>query len=205
MIANTEKDVELIAKLKHFENIPWSEDYEKMVSGMLYNCMTPSLVEGRHIARRKAHQYNSHFPDDCTADSLTAERETMLRSWMGRLGSGAFIEPPFRVDYGFNISIGDGFYANFGLIILDCSLVSIGDRVMCGPNVCIYAATHETEVESRRQMIEYARKVTIGSDVWIGGGSTILPGVTIGDGVTIGAGSLVTRDIPAWSVVHGSE
>jgi len=89
-------------------------------------------------------------------------------------------------------------------VILDCSLVTIGDRVMLGPFVSIFAATHETEVASRRENIEFARRVTIGDDCWIGGHTVILPGVTIGKGCTIGAGSVVSRDIPDWSVAMGS-
>lgn len=89
-------------------------------------------------------------------------------------------------------------------MILDCSFVTIGNRVMCGPNVSIYAATHEVEVQSRRDYIEYAAPVVIGDDCWIGGGSTILPGVTIGKGCTIAAGSVVTRSIPDFSVAVGS-
>jgi acetyltransferase-like isoleucine patch superfamily enzyme len=90
------------------------------------------------------------------------------------------------------------------LVILDCSLVTIGDRVMFGPFVSIFGATHETEVESRRNEIEYAREVTIGDDCWIGGNVTILPGVNIGRCCTIGASSVVTRDIPAFSVAMGA-
>lgn len=108
------------------------------------------------------------------------------------------------VDYGCNISFGDRFYANFNLTILDCGLVTIGDRVMCGPHVSIFAATHETEVQSRRDNIEYAKPVIIGDDCWIGGHVIILPGVTIGKGCTIAAGSIVTKDVPAWSVAMGS-
>lgn len=93
---------------------------------------------------------------------------------------------------------------NDSLVILDCSLVTIGDRVMFGPNVSIFAATHETEVYSRRENIEFARPVVIGDDCWIGGGTIILPGVTIGKGVTIGAGSVVSKDIEPWSVAMGS-
>jgi acetyltransferase-like isoleucine patch superfamily enzyme len=89
-------------------------------------------------------------------------------------------------------------------VILDCALVTIGNRVMFGPNVSIYAATHENEVESRRQNIEYARPVTIGDDCWVGGNVTIMPGVTIGKGCTIGSGSVVTKDIPEFSVAIGS-
>lgn len=90
------------------------------------------------------------------------------------------------------------------MVILDCGLVTIGDRVMFGPFVSIFAATHETEVQSRRDNIEFAREVVIGNDCWIGGHVTILPGVVIGEGCTIGAGSVVTKNIPAWSVAMGT-
>lgn len=116
----------------------------------------------------------------------------------------AFIEPPFHIDYGANIRIGARFYANFNLTILDCGLVTIGDRVMIGPNVSIFAATHETEVQSRRENIEYARPVVISDDCWIGGHVVILPGVSIGKGCTVAAGSVVTTDVEDWSVVMGS-
>jgi acetyltransferase-like isoleucine patch superfamily enzyme len=120
------------------------------------------------------------------------------------VGKGVYVEPPLYLDYGCNVSIGDRFYSNFGLTILDCGLVTIGDRVMMGPNVSIFAATHETEVESRRKEIEYTRPVKIGDDVWIGGHVVILPGVEIGEGCTIAASSVVTRSIPPWSVAMGS-
>lgn len=114
-----------------------------------------------------------------------------------------FIEPPFYVDYGCNIRLGARFYANFNLTILDCGLVTIGDRVMFGPNVSIYAATHETDVQSRRDNIEYAKPVVVGDDCWVGGNVVILPGVTIGKGCTIAAGAVVSKDIPDWSVAMG--
>ena len=88
--------------------------------------------------------------------------------------------------------------------VLDCGIVQIGDRVLFGPGVSIFAATHETEIQSRRDGVEYAREVTIGNDCWIGGNTVIMPGITIGNGCTIGAGSIVTRDIPPFSVAMGS-
>jgi acetyltransferase-like isoleucine patch superfamily enzyme len=97
-----------------------------------------------------------------------------------------------------------GLFSDSSMVILDCGLVTIGDRVMFGPFVSIYAATHETEVQSRRDNIEFAREVYIGDDCWIGGNVIILPGVTIGKGCTIGAGSVVTKDIPEYSVAIGS-
>lgn len=123
---------------------------------------------------------------------------------MGQVGNDVYLEPPLYIDYGCNIKLGERIYANFNLTILDCSLVTIGDRVMFGPNVSIFAATHETDVRSRRDNIEFAQPVAIRDDCWIGGHCVILPGVTIGEGCTIGAGSVVNKDIPAWSVAMGN-
>ncbi|KAK5733685.1 hypothetical protein LTR17_009538 [Elasticomyces elasticus] len=137
-------------------------------------------------------------------DTLTEARIQELRKVLGRVGEEVYVEPPFFIDYGCNISLGDRFYSNFNFTVLDCGLVTIGDRVMLGPNVSIYAATHETEVQSRRDNVEYTKPVTIGNDCWIGGGTIILPGVEIGQGSTIAAGSVVTKSVPAWSVAMGS-
>lgn len=150
------------------------------------------------------HTYNNHFPSDASPESLVADREAMLTSILGRVGPGVFIEPPLSIDYGCNISLGDNVYANFNLVILDCGMVTIGHRVLFGPNVSIFAATHETDVQSRRDGVEYAKPVTIGDDCWIGGNVSIMPGVNIGKGCTIGAGSVVTKDIPSFSVAMGS-
>lgn len=194
--------------------------------------MAPELVEGRFRARRFMHKYNSHFPDDATPDSLAADRETMLEQQFGRVGKNVFIEPPLNIDYGCNISLGDDFYSNFkyapstlplylchghpprhtnvlhlppkSLVILDCGMVKIGNRVLFGPFVSIFAATHETGVQSRRDGVEYAKPVSIGDDCWIGGNVTIMPGVTIGKGCTVAAGSIVTRDVPDFSVAVGT-
>jgi acetyltransferase-like isoleucine patch superfamily enzyme len=151
-------------------------------------------------------KYNTWFPegDDITFQTLADERFKLLQTRLGHIGEESYIEPPLQVDYGSNISIGKRFYSNFGLTILDSAIVTIGDRVMLGPNVMISTATHETEVASRRDNIEFAKPVTIGDDCWIGGGVIILAGVTIGNGCTIGAGAIVTRDIPGWSVAVGS-
>lgn len=203
-MASTEKNSAMIEAAMAFRNVPWCEDYEKMISGMLYNPIAPELVQGRFRAKRLINKYNNYFPDDATPESLQEDRNRMLQELLGRVGRNCYIEPPFYVDYGCNISIGDNFYANSNVTILDCSLVTIGHRVMLGPTVSIFAATHETEVQSRRDNIEYARAVTIGDDCWIGGNTVILPGVTIGKGCTVGAGSVVTRDIPPFSVAVGS-
>ncbi|KAF3004057.1 hypothetical protein E8E13_002016 [Curvularia kusanoi] len=208
-MAATQKNTLEIEKAKALNHVPWCEEYEKMISGMLYAAFSPELNRARYKARAFAHKYNTWFPDASTSadegfDVLAAERLKMLQSIVGRLGDDeVFIEPPFNIDYGCNISLGNRFYANFNLTILDCSLVTIGDRCMFGPNVSIFAATHESEVQSRRENIEYGRPVVVGDDCWIGGNVVILPGVTIGRGCTIGAMSVVTKDIPDFSVAMG--
>ncbi|KFA68365.1 hypothetical protein S40285_02490 [Stachybotrys chlorohalonatus IBT 40285] len=203
-MASTEKDPAIIAHAKTLENTPWCDDYEKMISGVLYDSMAPELVNGRFRARRLMSKYNTHFPDDATVESLFVERRELLKQMFGKVGKDAYIEPPLNIDYGCNISVGDSFYSNFNLVILDCGMVTIGNRVMFGPFVSIFAATHETGVQSRRDGVEYARGVVIGDDCWIGGNTTIMPGVTIGKGCTIGAGSIVTKDVPDFSVAIGS-
>ncbi|KOS19898.1 putative acetyltransferase [Escovopsis weberi] len=201
---NTEKDVASIEHARTLENVPWCEDYEKMISGMLYESGVTELVEGRFRARKLMREYNTYFPEDATSESLTKDRQAMLHKIFGKVGDNVFIEPPLNIDYGCNISVGDNFYSNFNIVILDCGLVTIGSRVKFGPNVSLFAATHDVGVQSRRDLIEYAKPITIGDDCWIGGNTTIMPGVTIGKGCTIGAGSVVTRSIPDFSVAVGT-
>ncbi|KPI34563.1 Nodulation protein L [Cyphellophora attinorum] len=206
-MASTSKNADQIAIARTLLNVPWCEQYERMISGMLYNSLDPALETARFKARAWSHRYNSWFPHDdpsATFETLATHRDAQLKQILGSVGSDCFIEPPFSIDYGCNIRMGDRVYANFNLCILDCGIVTIGARTLFGPNVSIFAATHETEVQSRRDNVEYAREVTIGEDCWIGGHAVILPGVTIGDGVTVGASSVVTRDVPSWSVVMGS-
>ncbi|KAF5707218.1 hypothetical protein FGLOB1_7049 [Fusarium globosum] len=196
-----------LEKASKLANVPHCEQYERMISGMLYDSLIPKLTNARLAARKAMNEYNTWFPegDDFNIENITKRRAEMLKSFLGHVEDDeVFIEPPFRVDYGPNMSVGKRFYANFNLTVLDSAIVTIGDRVMIGPNVMISTATHETEVASRRACIEYAYPINIGDDCWIGGGVTILPGVTIWQGCTIGAGSIVTRDIPAWSVAVGS-
>lgn len=172
-----------------------------------YNSFVPELESARLEARIWAHKYNNTPADGVNLNwaALTEYRLKLLRQKLGRVADDeVFIEPPFQVDYGSNISLGNRFYSNFNLTILDCAIVTIGDRVMVGPNVLISTATHEVDVVSRRQNIEYAQPITIGDDCWIGGGAIILGGVTIGMGSTIGAGSVVTKNIPPWSVAVGT-
>lgn len=117
---------------------------------------------------------------------------------------GAFINPPFYCDYGFNIHVGKNFYANYNCTILDVSKVTIGDNCFMAPNVAIYTAGHPLHPDTRNSAYEYGKAVTVGDNVWIGGNTVILPGVNVGSNVVIGAGSVVTRDIPDWCVAAGN-
>lgn len=129
---------------------------------------------------------------------------TILEGLLGSVGKGVKVLPPFRCDYGRNISMGDNAFANFNLTILDEAPVTIGKNAFIGPNVSIYTACHPTDPEERNKGTEWSRPVVIGDNVWIGGSATILPGVVIGDNVTIGAGSVVVKDIPAGCVAAGN-
>ncbi len=127
-----------------------------------------------------------------------------MSSLLGKHGKNCGIRAPFYCDYGYNIEVGDNFFANFNLTILDGAKVTIGNNVFIAPNVGIYTAGHPLDAERRRSGEEYAKPVSIGNDVWIGAGVSILPGVKIGDNCVIGAGSVVNKDIPDNSLAVGN-
>ena len=134
---------------------------------------------------------------------LVEERHNLLRELLGQTKENFYFEPPFRCDYGYNIEIGNNFYSNYNLTILDCAKVKIGDNVLIAPNVSLFTAGHPIHHEPRNQEYEYALPITIGNNVWIGAGSTILAGVTIGDNAVIAAGAVVTKDVAPNTVVGG--
>lgn len=148
------------------------------------------------------------------ARRLTQELNTMDRSDFDGINrvvkellgksDGAFINPPFYCDYGHNIEVGKNFFANYNCTILDVAKVKIGDNCMFAPNVAVYTASHPIHPATRSTLYEYGIEVTIGDNVWVGGNAVICPGVHIGDNCVIGAGSVVTKDIPAWSVAVGN-
>ncbi|KAI8192452.1 hypothetical protein KHU50_013149 [Colletotrichum sp. SAR 10_65] len=203
-MAKSQKDPEIIAVARTLQNTPWCEEYEKMVSGMMYNPVDPILVDGRHQGRCLARDFNEIDHRKHTADEVARLKTETLAKMVGKLGAGTFVEAPFVVDYGCNVIFGKNCFANFNMTILDVSLVTIGDRVQFGPNVSIYTAGHDTSVLSRIKFVEYGLPVTIEDDCWIGGGVTIMPGVTIGRGTTVGSGAVVTKSLPAYSVAVGS-
>ncbi len=170
---------------------------EKMLAGELYDAQDAELTVGRQRARELCRRLN-----DSTEHQATLRRR-ILEELFGE-PTDVWIEPPFHCDYGTNISLGEKVYFNFNCVVLDVALVSIGSNVLFGPGVQIYAATHPLDPAVRRQGLESGKPVTIGSDVWVGGGAIICPGVTIGDGAVIGAGSVVTRDVPAGVLAAGN-
>jgi len=161
---------------------------EKMLAGDLYDASDEELVKEREHARNLTFEFNHTKPSE------KEKRQEIMRRLIKAKGS-FLIEPPFHCDYGYNIEIGDNFFANFGCIILDVNKVKIGDNVLFAPNVQVLTATHPIDPAERLAGIELAKPIIIGNNVWIGGGVILLPGVKIGDNVTIGAGSVVTGDI----------
>ena len=160
-----------------------------------------------HDARRKVQRTVALEPFAIGVYPVTeeqmAERDGILRELLGTCGANAFVEPAFRCDYGYNIHVGENFYANYDLIILDVCEVRIGKNCMIAPRVSIFTAAHPLDAETRISGLEFGKPVTIGDNVWIGGHAVINPGVTIGDNAVIAAGAVVTKDMPANAVVGG--
>lgn len=172
---------------------------EKCRQGLLYDAnYDKELLADREKAKEVLYDYNRLRP------SQQSEKAQLLKSFLGKTGEQLIIESPFACDYGYNIEVGENFYANVNLVILDGAKVCIGDNAFIAPNVGIYTAGHPLDAEERNQGLEYARPVMIGHNVWIGAGVSILPGVTIGDNAVIGAGSVVTKDIPASVLAVGN-
>lgn len=175
-----------------------TENWNKMLSGEVYDATDPQLIEKLTHTKELLYEYNLLRPSDNDG------REKLLREVLGKCGESPFVVQPFYCDYGMNIHVGDRFFANFSFTVLDEALVTIGNDAFIGPNVSIYTACHPLDPKERNTKVEWAKPVTIGDSVWIGGSVTILPGVTIGNNCVIGAGSVVTHDIPDNSVAVGN-
>lgn len=169
-----------------------------ILSGRMYNDLTDELVEARRRAVLLTTEYNNSF------GRPQQDREAILRRLLRQVGQDCHFEPTFRCEFGFNISIGDHFYANFDCVMLDGGGITIGHHVLFGPRVGIYTSNHAIDAGERAAGACYAKPVTIGDHVWIGGGVTINQGVTIGDNTIIGSGSVVTRSIPSGVIAVGS-
>lgn len=170
---------------------------EKMLAGELYDALDPELARERERCRDLCKSLND------SRESEGEERRRLLDALLG-YANDAWIQPPFFCDYGYNIKLGSKVFFNFNCVVLDVMPVTIGSNVLFGPAVQIYTATHPLSAAERRTWLESAKPVSIGSDVWVGGGAIICPGVTIGDRSVIGAGSVVTRSIPADVVAAGN-
>lgn len=176
----------------------FEKEWQKMLDGEVYDAVHPEFLRRLEVTRELLWEFNMIRPSD------TARRDEIIRQLLGSCGKRFHFNSPFRCDYGCNISIGENFFANFNLTILDEGRVSFGDNVFIGPNVSIYTACHPLDPVERDTGVEWAEPVTIGNSVWIGGGATILPGVTVGDCAVIAAGAVVTHDVAPRSVVGGN-
>jgi maltose O-acetyltransferase len=171
---------------------------ERMLAGDLYIADDPELGAASSRALDLADAY------DATTVQQAPLRRRLLEELLGSVGEGTEIRPPLYVDYGSHIRVGARCFANFGLIALDVASITIGDDVQIGPNVQLLTPTHPVEPEPRRDKWEAAEPITIGDNVWLGGGAIVLPGVTIGENTVVGAGAVVTRDLPANGVAVGN-
>lgn len=169
---------------------------QKMIDGELYFSADPELITARKFAREQMKLINNE------EDRLI--RRQLVEETFGSTGTGSYIEPTINFDYGFNIHVGKNFYANFNSIFLDVCPITIGDNCMFGPNAQLYTATHPLHPVKRNSGLEFGKPITLGNNVWLGGGVVITPGVTLGDNVVVAAGSVVTKSFPANCVIGGN-
>jgi maltose O-acetyltransferase len=171
---------------------------QKMLAGELYRAGDPEIQADQAAAKSWMVRYNAAL------GAAAAERRALLRELLPEVGDGAVIRPPFHCDFGYNIRLGPDVFLNFNCVILDVVAVTIGAGTQIGPAVQIYTADHPRDPALRKTGAEFGRPVSIGRNVWIGGGAIILPGLTIGDDAVVGAGAVVTRDVPQGATVLGN-
>ena len=173
-------------------------ELEKCQAGLCYDTTFPGREEAHLVCAEFCYDYNHTRPSDM------AGREAILRKLFGKLGKNPYVEPNIFCGFGFNIEAGDNFYANNNCVFVDPGKITFGDNVFIAPNCGFYTAHHPIDKTMRNALLEYAKPITVGDDVWIGGNTVVLPGVTIGSDVVIGAGSVVTKDIPDHCVAYGN-
>ena len=169
-----------------------------MLRGELYLADDPELAADSARAHALLERYNA------TPHAEQGERDRLLRELLGEVGEGVVVKPPFRCDYGVHIAIGAGTFVNYGCVLLDVVPIRIGDACQLASGVQLLAATHPLDPAQRRDGWEYGEPITIGDNVWLGGGVIVCPGVSIGDDTVVGAGAVVTRDLPAGVVAVGN-
>ena len=171
---------------------------QRMLAGELYLANDPELVAERARAAALLERYNA------TRDTEGDERTRLLGDLLGEVGEGVVVKPTFRCDYGYNVSVGVGTFVNYACVMLDVVSIRIGAACQLASGVQLLAATHPVDPEARRLGWEYGQPITIGDNVWLGGGVIVCPGVTIGADTVVGAGAIVTRDLPAGVVAVGN-
>lgn len=171
---------------------------ERMLANLPYKAWLDGLKEERIENAKRIYEYNNLPPERWD------ERNDLIKKILGKTGENIDIQAPFHCDYGYNIEVGENFFANYNLVILDVGKVKIGNNAQLAPNVSIYTAGHPIHPDSRNSGYEYGIDITIGDNVWIGGNTCIMPGVKIGKNVVIGAGSVVTKDIPDDVIAFGN-
>ncbi|MFC9851487.1 sugar O-acetyltransferase [Streptomyces prasinus] len=181
----------------HFAQDPRT-NLERMRAGDLYIADDPEIARRQQAAVRLTARFQAAFVEDAAA------AQPILTELLGSVGEGAHVRPPLYVDYGSNITIGARTFVNYNLTALDVAAIVIGEDCQIGPNVQLLTPTHPVEPGPRRDKLEAAQPITIGDNVWIGGGAIVLPGVTIGDNSVIGAGAVVTKDVPANVIAVGN-
>jgi maltose O-acetyltransferase len=181
---------------KQEEDMPTRTEKEKMLAGEMYNCLDPALEVERQKAKELMLRYNLAESED--------ERQAILPQMLGGVGKNSLIWPPFYCSYGKNTYLGDNVFLNYMCTILDNNEVRFGNHVMVGPAVQFLTAAHSLNVEERNRGLEVAKAITIEDNVWIGGGALLLPGVTVGRNAVVGAGAVVTKDVPADTIVGGN-
>nr|WP_157059076.1 sugar O-acetyltransferase [Loigolactobacillus rennini] len=169
---------------------------EKMSLGEPYNQFDPELIQRRKMMRKQLQEINQIDDNE--------ERNQRFMALLGDAGDDFFVESDFKFDYGFNIHIGDHFYGNYDLTLLDTCPITIGDHCYFGPDVGLYTPVHPLDAEQRNADVEMGAPITIGNSCWFGGRVTVLPGVTLGDEVVVGAGSVVTKSFPDKVVIAGN-
>lgn len=191
----------MVSKVKRYEDKKMQKmktEKEKMLNGELYNAADLELLRDRMNARKLTRLFNKSLE---TEDN---KRTELLNQLFGSTGKNLYIEPTFRCDYGYNIHVGENFYANFECVFLDVCEIRIGDNCFIAPGVHIYTATHPLNAKERISGAEYGIPVNIGDNVWIGGRAIINPGVKIGNNVVIASGAVITKDVPDNVVAGGN-
>lgn len=172
---------------------------EKMEKGYLYDAnYNEEIIKEREKAKDLCFEYNNLKPSDID------NQRAIMSKLLGKIKGNFYVTAPFYCDYGYNIEVGENFYSNHNLVILDGGKVTFGDNVFIAPNCCFSTAGHPLDSEQRNKGLEFAYPITVGNNVWFGAGVIVLPGITIGDDVVIGAGSIVNRDIPSGVIAAGN-